>query len=180
MVGIVNALIGSFATVPGDFQSIATVTGTGSSGSVSFTSIPSTYSHLQIRCIMKNTSNSTNLYIQCNGDTNNNYSYHYVYGNGSTAAAGNATSTTFMFMARYPTSTVANAFGPTIIDIIDYNNTNKYKTLRSLSGWDTGSSGESWIGSGNWRSTSAISSITLNTDATNWNSNTTFALYGIK
>ena len=177
MLGIMASSISGNLT---SYESIATVNGTGSSGSVSFTSIPSTYTHLQIRCIMKNTSNSTNLNVQCNSDTGSNYSNHYLYGTGTAAASGAATSSTSMLMGRYPTSTVASAFGGTVIDILDYKDTNKYKTFRSLSGWDTNGSGEIWFISGNWRNTAAVSTITLNTDAGNWATNTTFALYGIK
>lgn len=179
MLNTISGLLGGGALAT-DFESIATVNGTGSSGSVSFTSIPSTYTHLQIRCIMKNTTSSTNLYATFNSDSGANYSWHALYGQGSTVAAYNGTSTAYFYPGRYPTSTVASAFGGTVIDILDYKDTNKYKTVRSLSGWDTNGSGEIWFASGNWRNTAAVSTITLNTDAGNWATNTTFALYGIK
>lgn len=179
--GLGAASAASNSVTPYDgYESIATVYGTGGSGTVSFTSIPSGYTHLQIRAFMKNTSNSTNLYTTLNSDTGSNYSWHYLYGTGSAVSAGAGTSSTYMFLGRYPTSTTASAFGPAVIDILDYKDTNKYKTVRSLSGWDTNGSGEIFFASGSWRSTSAVSTITLNTDATNWASGTVFELYGIR
>jgi hypothetical protein len=85
-----------------------------------------------------------------------------------------------MFLGRYASSTAASVYGANVIDILDYANTNKYKTARGLGGYDTNGGGEILFSSGNWRSTAAITSITLNTDATNWTTATTFALYGIK
>ena len=79
-------------------------------------------------------------------------------------------------------SATANAFGVTIIDILDYANTNKYKTFRSLVGSDTNdTNGAVGLASGSWRSTSAITSITLSNNVSgNLAQYSSFALYGIK
>ena len=174
-----SLLAGNDAIYSGSYESIATATGTGTSGTITFSSIPATYTHLQIRCLMKNTSNSTNLYVTFNGDSASNYSAHYIYTDGQTVSSA-PFNTTFMFLGRYPSSTAANVYGSNVIDIIDYANTNKYKTARGFGGYDANGSGEILYSSGSWRSTSAITNITLNTDATNWTTATTFALYGIK
>ena len=85
-----SALAGNPVIMPGSFESIATVSGNGSSSSFTFSSIPATYSHLQIRLISRGTRAfaSEQLYIRLNGDAASNYAYHYVYGDGSGAAAG--------------------------------------------------------------------------------------------
>jgi len=174
-----SLLTGNDAIFAGSYESIATATGTGSSGTITFSSIPATYTHLQIRCLMKNTSNSTNLYVTFNGDSTSNYSAHYLYTDGQTRSSA-ALNGAYMFLGRYASSTAASVYGANVIDILDYANTNKYKTARGLGGYDTNGGGEILFSSGNWRSTAAITSITLNTDATNWTTATTFALYGIK
>jgi hypothetical protein len=48
----------------GDFESIATVTvGGGGAATVEFTSIPATYTHLQLRYIAQKTSNGSNYNV---------------------------------------------------------------------------------------------------------------------
>ena len=75
----------------------------------------------------------------------------------------------------------ANMFGSGVIDILDYANTNKYKTVRTLSGDDKNGSGYVVFGSGLWQNTNAVSTITLtNHGATNFQQYSSFALYGIK
>jgi hypothetical protein len=75
----------------------------------------------------------------------------------------------------------ANAYGVSIVDILDYANTNKYKTFRSLAGQDqNSSSGRIVFVSGLWQSTSAITTLDLNLESGLWNQYSSVALYGIK
>ena len=73
-----------------------------------------------------------------------------------------------------------NIYNGLIIDILDYKDTNKYKTLRGLGGNDANGSGYVSFNSGSWRSTSAITSIKLYPDTGSFNTYSHFALYGIK
>jgi hypothetical protein len=66
------------------------------------------------------------------------------------------------------------------MDILDYANTNKFKTTRTLTGSDLNGSGVVSLDSGSWRSTSAITSITFTARANLINTYSSFALYGIK
>ena len=186
---MLNTLAGIIASsggaAGGDFESIATVTvGAGGSSSVTFTSIPSTYKHLQIRGIARDSRSNaaTNLYIQYNSDTGANYTAHELYGNGSTAVAGfEGASQTSALAARVTgNNSAANAFGGFVIDVLDYANTNKYKTSRSLAGHEDNSSGAIWLISGLWMSTSAITSITITPVTSPILQYSSFALYGIK
>jgi hypothetical protein len=77
-------------------------------------------------------------------------------------------------------SAAANVFGAGIIDILDYADTNKYKTVRALSGTDNNGSGDIILGSGLYQQTTAITSITLEANGVNWLTNSSFALYGIR
>jgi hypothetical protein len=166
------------------YESIATANGTGSSGTITFSVIPSTYKHLQIRGILKNTNGGAYddpTYMRFNGDTGSNYSYHALYGNGSGAAASAGTSSVYIVSYGTPANNFTNIWGGAVIDILDYADTNKYKTSRWLNGFDSNTTtGSIDFTSGNWRSTSAITSISFITAGGNWATNTTLALYGIK
>lgn len=164
------------------FDSIATVTvGAGGSSSITFSSIPNTYTHLQIRGIGAMTSGGMDeCRGQFNSDTATNYSRHYLYGDGSVAGTGAQTSTNNFLVGVNMLSSNSNTFGTVVLDILDYTNTNKYKTTRSLSGVDQNGTGYVSLVSGNWRSTSAITSITLFPISSTFPQYTKFALYGVK
>lgn len=170
--------------IPGDYESIETVTVASTATTVSFTSIPSGYQHLQIRLITRNNRANTldGLYVRFNSDSGNNYSDHFLRGSGEGVAANATTSTSLMFVGTVPaTSSTASVFGVAVIDVLDYANTNKNKTLRSLLGYDANGTGFVGLFSGAWYSTAAITSITLgSTNGNGFLQNSSFALYGIK
>ena len=171
------------ALLGGSFESIATTTLSTSAANIQFTSIPATYTHLQIRGIARTDYAGTpaGLNFRFNSDTASNYSYHGFYGNGSTITALNGTSASFGEAGQITGSTkAASIFGVCVLDILDYANTNKYKTTRSLGGWDSNGDGQSTFYSSNWRSTNAITTITLSAGAGNFIQYSQFALYGIK
>jgi hypothetical protein len=177
-----GALLGA-AGAATSYDSIATVV-TPNSNTVTFSSIPSTYTHLQIR-IMGRTTNSgaggEYCRLRYNGDTGSNYADHYLKGDGSTASAGADTTQTANYIERFANATNSSSiFGVAVIDILDYANTNKYKTLRSLGAYDANGSGNIFLYSGLWMSTSAITSISLISNSGNWADYTSIALYGIK
>ena len=176
--------------IPGDYESIATVNvGSGGVSSITFSDIPSTYTHLQLRYIGKGTSSlggyPTGSFLRFNDDNATNYSSHNLRGNGSSVAAGANVGETYMNEVIIPglDGWGSTIFGVGILDILDYANTNKFKTVRSLNGAENNSTGTVYFSSSNWRSTSAITKITLNIDATyttNYAQYSTFSLYGIK
>jgi hypothetical protein len=173
-------------TVGTSFESIATVSvGAGGASSVTFSSIPSTFTHLQIRGISR-TVNAANDYrngrIEFNSDSNTNYSTHVLRGDGSAASTDAGVSNAFSYpYVSVDDSTTASTYAGFVIDILDYANTNKFKTVRALSGADYNGAGVINFASGLWRSTSAITSIKLdNFSSVNWKQNSHFALYGIR
>lgn len=171
-------LAGNSTILPGSYESIATVdVGAGGSATVTFNSIPSTYTHLQIRAISKGAGSTSNATFQFNGDTGANYTYHILYGNGSSALATGAGGNTFIYLGTQ--SATASTFSTEIIDILDYANTNKFKTVRSLCGYENNTAGEMGMFSGLWRSTSAVTSIVF-TVSSNFQQYSSFALYGIR
>lgn len=162
------------------YESIATTTvGSGGTATITFTSIPATYTHLQIRWFSKNTSADYSIRAQFNSDTAANYSYHGLYGTGAVVGVFSGASQTFLQVGQNA-DTTANVFGTGIVDILDYANTNKYKTTRTLSGYDKNGGGTVTFESGSWRSTSAITSISLFDAAGDFAQYSSFALYGIK
>jgi hypothetical protein len=163
---------GAAAGAPGSYESIATVTvGSGGAATVTFTSIPATYTHLQIRAFMVGGSYTT---IRFNSDTTtSNYRNHWITGNGSSASAGTNANNAYT-----PMSASANGYVD-IIDILDYANTNKYKTIRALEGYDNNGSGEVYLSSNLWMSTAAVTSIVF-TPNSSMSQYSQFALYGIK
>lgn len=188
---MLNSIVGllSGGVAAGDYESIATATGSGAS-SVTFSSIPATYQHLQIRALVRmasGTSGLDNMGMQINSDTTNaNYASHYLSGDGATASSSS-------FITSYPiilrnavprNGSTASVFGTLIIDILDYANTNKNKTVRTLLGTDINGTGNIALTSGVWlNSGSAITTIKLydyDNNAYNFDSNCSFALYGIK
>jgi hypothetical protein len=177
----------AFAEEPGDFHSIATATvGAGGANTITFSSIPQTYTHLQIRGIASfdfasDPGGGGGAPMRFNGDSGSNYTRHQLYGDGIGASAYGQASTTIAIMERFPYRLTNNSiYGAAICDILDYANTNKYKTIRNLGGYDLNGSGEMNINSAVWMSTSAITSIVIG-DATNpLKQYSQFALYGIK
>jgi hypothetical protein len=171
------------------YESIATVTvGGGGAADVTFTSIPATYTHLQIRGFAR-TSRATfgvdALRYQLNADTGSNYSWHHLRGDGSATEASAGTSISYMESQRILGTTTGASFGALVMDILDYKDTNKYTTVRVLGGVDVngtvgGIGGAVMITSGNWRNTNAVTSIKLYGDAANFAEYSQFALYGIK
>ena len=170
----------------GVFESIATTVITADTASVTFSSIPQTYKHLQLRMFAKTDRGDVDdvTLMRFNGDTAANYSWHWLRGNGTApagSAAGASQSYIYLNYACSGNSSASNVFGACVLDILDYADTNKYKTTRSLHGFDVNGEGWIYLASGNWRSTSAITSIVLDQQyGTNWKQYSHFALYGIK
>lgn len=180
MLGSLVGIIASSGGVAGgDYESISTVTvGAGGAATVTFSSIPSTYQHLQIRGIMLSTT-ANHADVTLNSDTGNNYAGHQLEGNGATASASAGASRANMYSMVY-TPGVTNGIGAGIIDFLDYANTNKYKTVRALRGADNNGSGTIALTSGLWMNTAAVTSITLTARGGTFTQYSTFALYGIR
>lgn len=172
-----TVLGGNDVILGGSYDAIGTVTvGAGGQSTITFSSIPSTYKHLQIRAIAKASGTNFNPKMQFNGDTATNYSWHYLYGDGGSVVTGGNVTQTFIYNSII--STNASMYNGFVIDILDYSNTSKFKTTRELSGQDRNGGGEIALWSGNWRSTSAITSITFS--AGTFDQYSQFDLYGIK
>lgn len=189
MSPILGTLASQFSGKPfSNFESISTVTvGSGGASTIEFTSIPSTYAHLQVRLIARGgrTDSDTGaggLYFQLN--SNFLTAHHQLRGSGSAVQAQGFTGfNNGIVMVWVPASNAtASVFGVGILDILDYASTDKTKVVRTLSGNDINGAGYIALTSSLWNSTSAITSITfVSTDGIgNIPQYSKFALYGIK
>ena len=171
---------------PSAYFPISTTTLATTASSITFSSIPSTYKHLQIRAISRSNGLNANLAWNANSDASNaNYAAHFLRGNGSTVAmdpitSGSANSFIISNEAVIISTDTSGVFGAVVIDILDYASTSKNKTTRALGGRDLNGSGAVTLSSGVWLSTSAINSITLYVINGSFVQNSSFALYGIK
>lgn len=165
------------------FELISTQLISSDTASVTFSSIPSTYKHLQMRFTARTTDamDLGGVGVRFNSDSGSNYSYHYLDGNGSSVTSGSGASQAngIATIVTGATST-SNAFGAGIMDLLDYASTSKNKTIRTLGGKTTTGSYVR-LASSAWYSTSAISSITLfDTVGGSYVSGSRFSLYGIR
>lgn len=169
----------------GSFESIATASGTGSSATITLSSIPSTYQHLQIRILGRSTAAQTNtdLYIRYNSSTSG-YANHGIQADGSIADTKTDINGAEMIIYRSLTgdSAAAGIMGAALIDIDDYASTTKNKTLRCLSGQTrpADAQGTLFVQGGFLNNTAAISSLTFTLGVGNWNTASRISLYGIK
>ena len=186
---MLNSLVGIIASSGGvaggtAYESIASATGTGSSGTITFSSIPSTYVALQVRWMARSASNggaNETLYLRMNSSSSG-YAWHYLYGYGASVSAGGAATQTEIYVDEFPGSTVAaSTMGVGIIDIHNYASTTQNKTIRTFAGDDRNGSGHAALYSGLWANTSAVNTLTLYTASGQaFSTSTQFALYGIK
>ena len=164
-----------------DYERISTITLSSTASSIDFTSIPSTYRHLQVRAVVRNT-NGGSLTPRPNGDTGVNFAWHHIVGNGSSVASSGIGSRSAIDFGRIvANSYTTDSFSAYVIDILDYANTSKNKTLRSFSGIINPENNDRgvYLSSGLWISTTAITSLTF-VSGSNFQANTRFSLYGIR
>jgi len=185
-------ILGIFASAQpsaaGAFESIASVTASGGETSFTFSSIPSTYQHLEIRGINRDTialSGAAGVNLQFNNDTGANYGRHWLLGDGANVSAGANTGFDAIYLigGSIKGSSTSSTFGASIISIHDYASTTKNKTVRAFTGSDANTASANFyvvLNSGLWLDTSAITSIKLLPGQTAFAAGTTFALYGIK
>jgi hypothetical protein len=169
---------------------IQRIAGTGSSGTITFNSIPQNYKHLQIRGLYIDSSGSDdrqNMLVKFNGDTSSTPPAHFLRGRSDGVAAYSDFRTSGNFVlwySGYASPSQSNLIGGVqIIDIHDYTSTTKNKTVRSLTGVEnnnfTSDGSGIVLNSALWENTAAITSITLTSHGGNFRTNSTFALYGM-
>ena len=150
----------------GSMEAISAVTLSASQSTVEFNNIPQTYSHLQVRVLLRGTyagASRVSYNVQVNKDTGDNYSQHSLSGNGSVITVTGYASQPQMNIAWITASTSnSSLFSAGVIDFLDYSSTNKNKTMRCLQGNDRNGAGEITLTSGCWlNNTTGITSIQM-------------------
>jgi hypothetical protein len=152
--------------------------------SFTFSNIPSTYTHLQLRGILRTSDTGTfnNQGMTFNSDGGSYYKSHFFRGDGAGVAAGVVSGSTNFndFMRAASNSLTAGIFTSVVIDILDYANTNKYKVFRALEGIDANGSGNVGITSGVYLRNDAIHTITISPSGGTAIAGSSFSLYGVK
>jgi hypothetical protein len=160
------------------------ILGTAAS-SVTFSSIPQTYKHLQLRMTVRNTSASTTgtVYMNPNNIANTLVSYHYMYGNGSSVSSsyigsGNVYSYSISDWTP-PANAPAGEFEALIVDLLDYTSTSKNKVSRTMAGYVDTTTKIVVMNSQLARTTSAITSLVISEGVANFAVGSRFSLYGV-
>ena len=159
-IGSMDALVSY--TVPSGGISSVTISGLPQSG----------YQHLQIRALLLPNSGGGNTnYIQLNNDTGGNYSWHMLR---NTSALSGASDVEMILPSAYGSPSSI------IIDILDYTDTTKYKTIRAIGGGDNNSAGFVNLTSGSWRNLSSINSFKLYNNSGSYLQYSNISIYGIR
>lgn len=137
----------------------------GSTNGITFSSIPQNFTHLHLRITARSArtaSTNDRVYCRFNSDSATNYTWHELYGDGS-SPYGQAYAPDNVFYTGFDpaASTTASVFASEIVDILDYANVSKFKTVRAIDGYDGSGSGIVSLRSGLWRSNAAITSLFL-------------------
>ena len=159
----------------GAFELIQTAYGTGSSGTISFTSIPATYTHLQLRITARTDGSGASTLMRFNSDSGSNYVLHYLYSGGS----GGSLSQTGIGANVTDSAASTGMYSHLIVDLLDYANTNKNKTTRASDSYQAATS-YAFMYSGLWLNTAAISTLTFAAVSGNFTTASRFSLYGIR
>lgn len=180
-----SLLAGNEPVSYGAYELITSTVLSSSAATVTFSSIPQTYKHLEIRMVTSDT-NSANRWLSgislgFNSDTAANYAYHYLEGSGGSVTASGGINGTDILLRNVTTGTfTAGIHGAAVASILDYSNTSKNTTVRYLGGCYANSENGIFFGSGHWRNTNAITSLSIVGTFTAFTTTSRFSLYGIR
>ena len=163
--------------MPSTYEPIATTTLGSAATSITFSSIPATYTDLRLVVVSKYTDNGS-TYLRYNNDSGSNYSYTWIYGTGSSAGTylfSNQTEFDIDLASNF--NTVNPSFWS--LDIFSYAGST-YKTALQTTQNDSNGSGTVERVVRLWRSTSAINELNIYRPSSTFTAGTTATLYGIK
>ena len=159
--------------VDNTYTAIATQTLGSAAASVTFSSISGVYTDLVLVGSL-NTTAALDYWFRLNGDTGTNHSNTRVIGNGATATSSRGSGSSQTYINAISNTTGQHQF---TINLLNYSNTTTYKTQLTRfanAGMDTNARVSLWS------STSAITTILIQTDSSTFTAGSTFSLYGIK
>ena len=145
-------------------EAIATTYLEADAAGITFSSIPATYEHLQLRCSFRTDgTNRSDVTMTFNSDTGaGQYSSHRIIAYGGTATGGGWGSLTGMLgVSASAGDAYATDYSSVIVDVLDYANTNKNTTCKMFSAAKTSANFDIFVTSGLWDDTDAVHTITL-------------------
>lgn len=179
LLGLLNSQVQESPGAAGSFDLLESVFVTSNTSSVTFSNLNAytEYQHLQIRMIMRmNAIDEVDAYI--NGDTGASYAGHLLRGTGGGVTSFNRFNSTILQIADV--SGNSNVYTAAVTDILDFSNSSKNTTIKTLTG-DSGGFNAIQIWSGLWNNAAAMTSIQFyGRSSTSFQNGSRFSLYGIK
>ena len=158
------------------YDCIATTTTTGNATTVTFSSIPATYTDLVV-VFNGAEQGSSGIYFQMNGDTATNYSHTRLVGNGTSALSNRGSNSSKIYLDQGVTFSSTLGENTVILQFMNYSNSTTNKTVISrATAPGSGTAAIVYL----WRNTAAINSISFKIDSDYIINGSTFTLYGIK
>lgn len=154
---------------------ISTINLSSAASSITFSSIPQTYTDLVLIASVKSVTAPAGIKYRLNGDTGSNYSHNTLTATGSVIASEKQSLTTGL-LAYYGYTDTVN-YGLYQHNFMNYAKTDYYKA--SIGRSDNTSGAGVALMTNTWRNNSAITSISVFLDSGNMASGSTFNLYGI-
>lgn len=188
--GFSRVVAAAYAGPFGAYDSLATVTLSAATATVTFAGIPAGYKHLQVRYLVKSARTNVpldELNLSFNGDSSSIYAQHALFGDGASATSNYLTSQNNIELGSgfIGDAYSGSQFGVGVVDILDYSSSSKTKVVRMIGGVDMngtlgGFAGRVGLGSGLWNNTSSVTSLTFYAEIGNIIEHSQFALYGVK
>jgi hypothetical protein len=164
--------------MPATYEPIATTTLGSAASSITFSTIPGTYTDLRVILVATGDASAAGQAVltRFNSDTGSNYSVTRLSGSGSAATSGRFTNIASIYTSFDGLSTTVPTFQQ--IDIFSYAGST-YKTCLISNNEDKNGSGYVEARVGLWRSTSAITTVAVIANSGNFATGTVATLYGI-
>jgi hypothetical protein len=163
------------------FTKIASNTvGSGGVATVTFSSIPATYTDLVLYATIRCTTGEDSAYLRFNNDSGSNYSWKRLLANGASVSTLGATGQAQipnLFMVN--SGWTGNTFASNMVYIPNYASSNAKSVSIDAAAEANVANPRMNIAAGLWSGTAAISQVNLISGAGNFAQYSTFTLYGI-
>lgn len=164
--------------MPSTYEPISTTTLSSATNSITFSSIPSTYTDLRVVWVLSGVSGTATPGLRLNGASGVSYGTTVVRGNGTDAATATY-SDNLIYLSGTNSIPSATTAALITIDIFSYTGSTK-KTCLSTGSFDRNGTGATVATVALWDNTAAINSVTILLNSNNQSVGTTATLYGIK
>jgi len=164
--------------MPVTYEPIATQTVSSATGTVTFSSVPQTYTDL-ILVSSRQQASAARLFLRFNSDTTTLYSDTWLSGEGANTNSGRDTGQSQISIGGIWNGTTTTTWATNVTHIMNYTNTTTFTSTLTRDSNDKGSTGTVEAMVGLYRSTSAITTVNV-VGGSNFAVGSTFTLYGIK